>query len=88
MAHIPKATPAVINHPPITPADLLRIDAKRSGNVPGIHTVTYDSPADLIQITHSAHTREGFALGAVLAAEFLQDHSGWLTIDDLFHWDI
>ena len=71
-----------------TPADLLRIDAKRSGNVPGIHTVTYDSPADLIQITHSAHTREGFALGAVLAAEFLQDHSGWLTIDDLFHWDI
>ena len=71
-----------------TPANLLRIDAKRCGEVPGIHTVTYDSPADLIRITHSAHTREGFALGAVLAAEFLQDHSGWLTIDDLFHWDI
>ncbi len=70
-----------------TPAHLLRVDAVRRDEVPGIHTVTYDSPADLIQITHSAHTREGFALGAVLAAEFLADHSGWLTIDDLFRWD-
>jgi len=69
-----------------TPADLLRIDAIRRDEVPGIHTLTYDSPADLIQITHSAHTREGFALGAVLAAEFLADKSGWQTIDDLFQF--
>lgn len=67
-----------------TGEDVLRIEAVREGEVPGIHTVTYDSPADLIEITHSAHSREGFALGAVLAAEYLADHSGWQTIDDLF----
>lgn len=65
------------------PADILRIDAVRRGEVPGIHSLTYDSPADLIQITHSAHSRQGFALGAVLAAEFTARHSGLLTIDDL-----
>ncbi len=65
------------------PADVLRIDAVRCGEVPGIHSLTYDSPADLIQITHSAHSRQGFALGAVLAAEFTARHSGLLTIDDL-----
>ena len=65
------------------PADVLRIDAVRRGEVPGIHSITYDSPADLIQITHSAHSRQGFALGAVLAAEFTARHSGLLTIDDL-----
>lgn len=65
------------------PADVLRIDAVRRDEVPGIHSLTYDSPADLIQITHSAHSRRGFALGAVLAAEFTARHSGLLTIDDL-----
>ncbi len=66
------------------PKDLLRIDAIREGEVPGIHTITYDSPADMIQITHSAHNREGFALGAVLAAEFTATHQGLLSTDDLF----
>lgn len=69
-----------------TPAALLRIDSVRRGEVPGIHTVTYNSPADEISITHSAHTREGFALGAVLAAEYLATHTGWQTIDDLFNF--
>ena len=67
-----------------TPHDLLRIDAIREGEVPGIHTITYDSLADMIQITHSAHNREGFALGAVLAAEFTATHQGLLSTDDLF----
>lgn len=67
-----------------TPHDLLRIDAIREGEVPGIHTITYDSPADMIQITHSAHNREGFALGVVLAAEFTATHQGLLSTDDLF----
>lgn len=67
-----------------TPADMLRIDAIREGEVPGIHTITYDSPADMIQITHSAHNRMGFALGAVLAAEYTKSHEGMLTTDDLF----
>ena len=69
-----------------TPADLLRIDAVREGEVPGIHAITYDSEADMIQIVHSAHNRKGFALGAVLAAEFTATHSGLLTPDDLFHF--
>ena len=66
------------------PKNLLRIDAIRQGEVPGIHTLTYDSPADMIQITHSAHNRSGFALGAVLAAEFTATHEGLLSTDDLF----
>lgn len=69
-----------------TAPEVLRIDDIRRGEVPGIHTITYDSPADLIEITHSAHTREGFALGAVLAAEYLKDKTGWQTIDDLFNF--
>ena len=67
-----------------TAPELLRIDAVREGEVPGIHTLTYDSEADMIQITHSAHNRRGFSLGAVLAAEFTATHEGLLTTDDLF----
>ena len=56
----------------------------REGEVPGIHSITYDSPADSITITHDAHNRTGFALGAVLAAEYTVGHEGLLTMDDLF----
>lgn len=62
----------------------LRIDAMRRDEVPGIHTIAYDSPEDCIRITHDAHNRRGFALGAVLAAEFTATHEGLLTTDDLF----
>lgn len=62
----------------------LRIDAVRRGEVPGIHTVKYDSPADSITIAHDAHSRQGFALGAVLAAEYTAGHTGLLTIGDMF----
>ena len=65
-------------------ADKLRIDSIRRDEVPGIHTIKYDSEADCITITHDAHSRKGFALGAVLAAEFTQDHKGLLTISDMF----
>jgi len=61
-------------------------NAIRRDEVPGIHTVEYDSPADCIRITHDAHSRQGFALGAVLAAEYVAKHEGWLTIDDLFNF--
>jgi len=67
-----------------TPPDRVRIDAVRRGEVPGIHTVAYDSPADCIRLTHDAHNRRGFALGAVLAAEFTATHEGLLSTDDLF----
>ncbi len=69
-----------------TAADVLRIDDVRQGEVAGIHTVTYDSAEDYIEIKHSAYNRRGFALGAVLAAEFMADHHGWQTIDDLFRF--
>jgi 4-hydroxy-tetrahydrodipicolinate reductase len=62
----------------------LRVDHIRRGEVPGIHTIRYDSDADLITITHDAHSRKGFALGAVLAAEYTKDHQGLLTISDMF----
>jgi len=64
----------------------LRIDAVRRDEVPGIHTITYDSPEDSIRITHDAHNRRGFALGAVLAAEFTATHEGLLSTDDLFNF--
>lgn len=63
---------------------MLRVDHIRRGEVPGIHTVRYDSDADLITISHDAHSRKGFALGAVLAAEYTKDHQGLLTISDMF----
>ena len=67
-----------------TDPKLLRVDHIRRGEVPGIHTVRYDSEADLITISHDAHSRKGFALGAVLAAEYTAEHEGLLTISDMF----
>lgn len=63
---------------------LLPITSYREGEVPGIHTVRYESEADSIVITHDAKNRRGFALGAVLAAEFTATHQGLLGMDDLF----
>ena len=62
----------------------LAINSIRRDEVPGIHTIEYDSEADKIAITHDAHSRKGFALGAVLAAEYAKDHKGLLTTSDLF----
>lgn len=67
-----------------TAPDVLRIDDIRRKEVPGIHTITYDSPEDMITITHDAHSRQGFALGAVLAAEYTAQNKGLLTMSDLF----
>ena len=62
----------------------LRIDSIRRDEVPGIHTITWGSEADSITISHDAHSRQGFALGAVLAAEYTATHEGLLTMSDLF----
>ena len=67
-----------------TDPKFLRVDHIRRGEVPGIHTIRYDSDADMITISHDAHSRKGFALGAVLAAEYTKDHQGLLTINDMF----
>lgn len=58
------------------------ITAKRIDPAPGTHSVTYSSPIDDIQITHTAHSREGFALGAVLVAEWIPGKKGVLSMDD------
>ena len=69
------------------PADTeIKIDAIRRDEVPGIHSITYDSYEDTITITHDAHNRSGFALGAVLAAEYTNEHSGMLGMKDLFNF--
>lgn len=68
------------------PAEKLRIDSVRRDEVPGIHSITWESEADQITITHDAHSRQGFALGAVLAAEYTAQHEGLLTMDDLFQF--
>lgn len=67
-------------------ANQLRVDSIRRGEVPGIHSIKWDSDADQITITHDAHSRRGFALGAVLAAEYTAQHKGLLTMDDLFQF--
>ena len=67
--------------------DILPIIAHREGEVPGTHTVTYTSSVDRIILTHEAFGRQGFALGAVLAAEYAATHRGWLTMDDLLQQD-
>ena len=74
-------TPAPSNS---SASDLLPITSIREGEVPGIHSISYNSEEDLITITHDAHSRRGFALGAVLAAEYTKDHQGLLTISDMF----
>jgi 4-hydroxy-tetrahydrodipicolinate reductase len=61
------------------------IKAIREGEVPGIHSVKYDSEVDFIEITHSAKSRRGFAFGAVLAAEFCQGRQGILSMKNLLN---
>lgn len=63
--------------------DEIFINAKREENVPGTHTVLYDSDVDSIEIKHTAHSREGFALGAVVAAEWLIGKKGIFTMKDV-----
>ena len=68
--------------------DELPVSSVREGEVPGIHTIRYDSEADSISITHDAKNRKGFALGAVLAAEYTAQHEGFLGMNDLFNFSI
>lgn len=61
----------------------LEIISKRIDDVPGIHTIKYNSPIDYIEITHSAYNRKGFAGGALLAAKFIADKKGIFTMKDV-----
>lgn len=66
-------------------ANEIGIVAKRIENVPGIHEITYESEVDTIKIMHSAHSREGFALGAVIAAEWIIGKTGVFTMKDVLN---
>lgn len=70
-----------INQESNKPEDLA-ITSLRIGQVPGTHTVKYTSAIDDIEIKHTAHTREGFALGAVMVAEWIRSKKGVLNMDD------
>ncbi|MFK8267618.1 4-hydroxy-tetrahydrodipicolinate reductase [Capnocytophaga cynodegmi] len=59
------------------------IEAKRIENVPGTHIITYESQVDTIEIKHTAHSREGFALGAILAAEWILGKEGVFSMTDV-----
>jgi 4-hydroxy-tetrahydrodipicolinate reductase len=61
------------------------ISAKRIENVPGTHSIEYKSQTDSINITHTAHNREGFALGAIVAAEWILDKKGVFTMKDVLN---
>ena len=63
----------------------LKITSFREGEVPGTHTVTYASAVDQLTIEHKAHSREGFALGAVIAAEWLNNKEGIFSMNDVLN---
>ena len=71
-----------LNNPEV---DEIKIDAKRIENVPGTHSIFYDSNVDQIEIKHTAHNREGFALGAVIAAEWIKNKKGVFTMKDVLN---
>jgi 4-hydroxy-tetrahydrodipicolinate reductase len=66
-----------------TETGLIDIESIREGTVPGTHTVRYESDTDRIEIGHVAHSRQGFALGAVIAAEWMVGRQGVFDMDDL-----
>ena len=66
-----------------TSSKSILIDAKRIENVPGTHSIFYNSEVDLIEIKHKAHNREGFALGSIVAAEWIIGKKGVFTMKDV-----
>lgn len=72
----------VINKP-----DELLIESLRIEEVPGTHTVLYSSEVDQIEFKHTAHNREGFALGAVVAAEWLEGRKGFYQVTEIFDFN-
>ncbi|WP_316772784.1 4-hydroxy-tetrahydrodipicolinate reductase [Pedobacter frigiditerrae] len=73
--------------PDVIKNEQLLIESHRIENVPGTHTVVYSSEVDDIEIKHTAHNRAGFALGAVIAAEWLQNKQGFYNIADVFNFN-
>ena len=72
----------------ITKPDQLLIESHRIEDVPGTHTVIYSSEVDDIEFKHKAHSRAGFALGAVLAAEWVYGKNGFYNVTDMFDFSV
>jgi len=72
----------VVNKP-----DQLLIESLRIEDVPGTHTVIYSSEVDEIEFKHTAHSRAGFALGAVIAAEWLKGRKGFYSVENIFDFN-
>ena len=66
-------------------AETILIEAKRVPDVPGTHIISYESQIDSIEIKHTAHNRKGFALGAIIAAEWLNHKIGIYTMKDVLN---
>lgn len=62
----------------------LHISSTRAGNIPGTHIVGFDSAADIIELKHTARNRSGFAVGAIMAAHWINNKKGFYGIDDMF----
>ncbi len=67
-------------------SEIVNITAEREGEVPGTHIVEYRSDVDCIKIEHEAFSRRGFALGAVVAAEWVKGKKGWFTMNDMMNF--
>lgn len=72
-------------HEPHTTMGQLGVTSYRKPEVPGTHIIRYSSPVDTITISHEAHNRKGFALGAVIAAEWLNNKKGVYTMSDVLN---
>lgn len=84
IANLPRKT-SWVNHESFHP-EKLTIISERIDPAPGTHYVKYTSEVDDIEIIHTAHNRKGFALGAVLAAEYIADKKGVFTMQDVLHF--
>ena len=83
LENLPLKTKWVGNSGAAIAEDEIEIVSLRQGDVPGTHVVKYESAVDSIEISHVAHSRAGFALGAVVAAEFLNQKTGVYGMDEL-----
>lgn len=89
LSHIPRKKEVVyeMGDTAISP-EQIHFTSIRTGSVPGTHSVFFDSPADTITLTHTARNREGFASGAIRAAEWLQGKKGFFSLNDMLSTSI
>lgn len=84
LSNVPRKKEVVYgaNEAKISP-EHIHFTSMRIGSIPGTHSVIFDSPADTITLTHTARNREGFAAGAIRAAEWLHGKKGFFTVEDM-----